>query len=426
MKSTVLLLLAFMITGCGGPSENPGTVKPQTSQSAPAEPGTTGKVTISVWENYANEEHDFFVRMAREYEQSHPGISVEVSQIPWADHMAKYRTSLTVNAAPDIGRIEVGNLAELASNDALFTLDDLGVRDVEKEYLPAAFASNVYKGKVYGLPDQITGVCLFCNKKLFIEAGLDPDKPPTTWDEFIETAKKLTDPAKQIWGFGMDNGLWWSFPFFNTFGAKFISEDGKKCLLDSPQAIQAFQLKVDLYRKHKVEGGAWLPGAINSEIGFLNGRYAMVLMGPWNVKNFQKAGIDFSVSLIPSGPAGTSTNVGGTDMVLFKSSKHPKEAYDFLRFVSGADYQAEWSSKLSQIPTNLLSNSIISPSENPIISIFITQMKTAVPRPSLKFWLKCEEIMAPEMEAAISGKKTVQEALASAVSRINQEVLPLE
>ncbi|MDD5090558.1 MAG: extracellular solute-binding protein, partial [Candidatus Wallbacteria bacterium] len=367
MKSILIMtLFSFLLAGCGQ--------KEQTT--AP-----DGKILLTVWESYNNEEHELFQKLMGEYSKLNPDIDIKVSQIPWSGHEAKFRTSLAVGGAPDIGRIDTGFLAELVSNDAVHELDQFGVDKVKDEYVKAAFYSNVYKGHIYGLPDQTTGVCLFYNKGLFRSKGLDPNHPPETWEEFLQIALKLTDPGNNVFGFGMDNSLWWTFPFFNTFGAKFISDDGKKCLLDSPEAVEALQYKVDLYQKHKVEGGAWIAGAINSEVGFLNNRYAMVFMGPWNVKNFQNSGIDFGVSCIPAGRAGTSTNVGGSNMVIFKTSNHPKEAYDLLRYITGADFQARWAGQLSQIPTNLNAASSIDKEINPILAVFMEQMKSATPRP---------------------------------------------
>ena len=73
------------------------------------------------------------------------------------------------------------------------------------------------------------------------------------------------------------------------------------------------------------------------EQGFINGKYAMILTGPWNLKRFE--GIDFDVSLVPADPAGTSSNVGGSNMVVFRSSEHADVALDFLRWFTSRDTQ---------------------------------------------------------------------------------------
>ncbi len=411
-----------------------------------AKPGGLGNYDILVWVSYGPDEYKLFESLAQRWSsiKDNP-YKVHAAQIPWMGQESKYRTALIAGAPPDIGRVDTPFVPELAHNNVLTDVKKfLAIEEAEKkmntgeillEYVKAAIDSCIIKDKngvehVYGFPDQTNGACLFYNKESFRAAGLDADKPPANWDEFIECARKLTDASKGVYGFGMDNSLWWTFPFFNTFGARFLSEDGSKCLLDSKEAVAALQLKVDLFKKYGVEGGAWQSGGQNTETGFVNGRYAMVFMGPWNVSRFKAAKVDFGVSLIPAGPAGTSTNVGGTNMVIFRNDRRPeaklRACYDFLRFVTSAEIQAEWASKLRQIPVNLKAYDkikITDSNEEKILKTFMEQMKTAVARPKVLKYSQLETIINPGMESALSGDITVEKALQNAVERINREVL---
>jgi ABC-type glycerol-3-phosphate transport system substrate-binding protein len=218
----------------------------------------------------------------------------------------------------------------------------------------------------------------------------------------------------------MRNSLWWTFPFFNTFGAPFLSEDGRTCLLDSSEAREAFQLKVDLYQKHGVEAGAWKAGAVDPDMGFQNGKYAMVFNGPWKVRTLQKAEIDFGVALIPAGPRGTSTTVGGTNMVIFRNSEHQKEAADFLAYLVSSAVQAHWANELGQIPVNLNAYSEVDTLKHPYMKVFMEQMKTAVPRPQVPDYPHVENLVNPELEIALSGEKSVQDALSAVAKKVNK------
>ena len=338
----------------------------------------TGKKLLIVWESYSGDEDRLFREIAKKFEEIHPNIKVNVAQIPWMGQESKYRTSLIAGAPPDIGRVDTTFLPELVKNRVVedltpYVVEELGTDEITtffNQYLPAAIDSCVFmedgKKRVYGIPDQSNGVCLFYNKKHFREAGLDPEKSPKDWKEFLEYAKKLTDKSKNRFGVGLNNSLWWTFPFFNTWGAKFLSDDGKNCILNSKEGVEALQFKVDLYRKYGVEGGAWESGGINPEMGFSNGKYSMILMGPWNVSKFRGAKIDFGVGLIPEGPAGTATNVGGTDMVVFKKSANKKEAYMFLRFLTSREIQGMWANRLGQIPVNIEAYSLVDRKNNRI------------------------------------------------------------
>ncbi len=411
-----------------------------------SKPGGLGDMDILVWASYGPDEYKLFETIAHRWSslKDNP-YKVHVAQIPWMGQESKYRTSLIAGAPPDIGRVDTPFVPELAHNNVLTDIKQyLAAEEAEKkmdtgeilaQYVKAAIDSCIIKDKngverVFGFPDQTNGACLFYNKDSFNAAGLDTEIPPKTWDEFIDFGKKLTKPVDGIYGFGMDNSLWWSFPFFNTFGTKFLSDDGSKCLLDSKEGIAALQFKVDLYKKHAIEGGAWKSGGQNTETGFINGRYAMVLMGPWNVSRFKAAKVNFGVSLIPAGPAGTSTNVGGTNMVIFRNDKRPaaklRACYDFLRYVTSEDIQAEWASKLRQIPVNLKAYDkikITDKEEEKILKTFMEQMKTAQARPKVLKYSQLETIINPEMESALSGNISVEQALKNAVERINREVL---
>ncbi|MBM3308438.1 MAG: extracellular solute-binding protein, partial [Candidatus Eisenbacteria bacterium] len=334
--------------------------------------------TLVVWQTYNEEENPVFKEIVAKFEEAHPGVTVSVERLPFAGAEPKIQTALTTRTEPDIARVDVSFLAKLASKNALLDLDPHVPQAFRDEILPVALQSCVYGGKLWGIPDQTNGLCLFYNKALFRAAGLDPDRPPATWDELIEHGKRLTDAKRGVFGIGLSNSLWWTLPFFYSYGAAFLSEDGTRCLLNSPEAVAAFQLKVDLARKHRIEGGAWRAGGIVHDQGFQSGKYAMILNGPWAVESLKRTGIDFGVGLIPAGPAGSHTNVGGNDLVVFRSTKHPKLAAEFLMFVASEEMQRMWAMRLGQIPVNVKAADAITADEHPCLAVFVEQMKTAV------------------------------------------------
>ncbi len=413
-KKKIALLLVGMcvLIGCA---------KGEKKASAPAE-----EIILTIWETYNEAEHKVFLKIAEEFMRRNPGVRLHVKRVPWEGHEMKYMTSMVTHTAPDIARVDVAFVPRLVLSNSIIDLKQFGADKIIHEYVPAAINSNILKGGIWGIPDQTTGVALFYNKKHFMEAGITV--PPRNWDEFIQVAKKLTrdldrDGRTDRFGFAMHNSLWWTFPFFNTFGVKFLSEDGTKCLLDSDEGVAAFQLKVDLYQKHRVEVGAWQAGAIDPDTGFKNGMYSMIFSGPWNVQQFKDAGVDFGVALIPEGPRGTSTNVGGTNIVVFRECKHPEMAYEFLRFLTSPEIQAKWCNTLGQIPVNLNAYPLVEFKESPELEVFMKQMTTAIARPPVIEYSRLEEVVNAEMYACLSGRKTVYQALYDASRRVEREVL---
>ncbi len=374
--------------------------------------------SLTIWESYNDEEHAVFMEIVDSF-QKRTGIKVEVQRIPFNGMEQKLLTALASRTNPDIARVDYAFVATLATKNAAVPLDDSIAEMLKGELVKAAFYSNYINGKFYGIPDQTNCLALFYNKKIFEENGIKA--PPRTWDEFIEIGKKITDEKKGIYAFGMHNSLWWTFPFLYAYGAKFVSDDGKKCLLDSKEAISGFSLKVDLYRKYHIEAGAWQAGAVPPQMGFQNGKYAMILNGPWAVKTLKQAGIDFGVSLIPEGPEGSATTVGGTNMVILNKNKKDI-AVKFLLYLVSPEVQAMWADRLFQIPVNKKAEMYME-NKSPIIKVFMEQMKYAVPRPPLPDYSEIEQIFNGEMALALLGKKTPEAAMRDATQRVNEEIL---
>ncbi|SHK21290.1 multiple sugar transport system substrate-binding protein [Anaerobranca californiensis DSM 14826] len=411
----IALLAAFALTGCfgGGKSSGEYELPPE------RQPGT--KVELTLWETYNNEEHAVFMEIVKKFEDQNPDIKINVERIPWGGHWGRIATGLAVNETPDIARVDVAYVATLADRGAIVNLDLLGADKVVNEYVDAAIHSNIFRGSVWGLPDQTNTTVLFYNKTLFDEAGVDYPTFDWTWDDLIEAGKKITGIRPGVYGFAMGNTLWETFPYFGTFGAKFLNEDGTKCVLDSPEGIQALSLKVSLNREHGIEAGAWREGAVGAEDGFLAQQYAMIITGPWKIAEYRNAGIDFGISLVPRGPAGTASNVGGTNMVIFRNSRYPREAYQFLRFLTSVEMQAFWANELGQIPVNKGAFDLVDTEKNPYLEVLMEQAKYAIARPVLVNYARVEEIINAEMALALRGEKSPAQALRDAVREINED-----
>ncbi|OGK10995.1 MAG: hypothetical protein A2W80_07750 [Candidatus Riflebacteria bacterium GWC2_50_8] len=386
-----------------------------------------GRQILTFWHTYNDQEELVLRDIIKKWEGANPKFTVRPVRIPFDGHKAKLRTALTVGQGPDMARVDWSFVCELARKNSVVDLETLGFENIRRQYLEAPLETAYIDGKYYGIPDQSTCVAMFYNRQMFKDAGLLPEDPnapvvPQTWEEFIEVGKKLTDKSKDQYAFAMTNTLWWNLPFFNSYGARIVSEDGKKCVIDSDDAVKALEMMASLVSEHKIEAGAWRPGAISPEQGFVNGKYAMVFMGPWNLAKFANAKMDFGVGLIPGGTKGTSTNVGGTDVVIFKGTKYAAECYDFLTFFTSAENQKDWCSKLNQLPINLGAYDLVS-FEDPHLMMFMEQMKHAGPNPVVKDYSLLEDLVNPEVEAVLSGQKTAREALGAAQKKVQERLI---
>ncbi len=455
------VIFCLFLVGCGN----------QTSESS-------DEIVLTAWLTYKGSENAKFEELAlkfsQEYEKKHnKKVKILAKQVPFDDLVTNIKMSCLSKKTPDIARVDVQKVLELAYHqvavklDLLKNFDSTSIEEKGKEYMPGPFKANIVeiknkKGKfekhLYGLPEQASCLALFWNKKMFRArarelraAGLDPERAPRTWDELISYGKILTyqEGSDQYYGFAMNNSLWWTMPYFGGYNAQFvkIDESGKKiCTLGDARTTAAFQFKVDLYAKHKIEAGAWKSGAIGPDVGFLNEKYAMILMGPWNVQKFQDKKLDFDVALIPKvsqeeanrlglGEVPESaTNVGGNSMIVFEESPYKEIAYDFINYMASWETQVEWCDALKQVPVNRRAADILMGKEkhpkypniqvDPIIRTFMEQIQYAVAPPPLPMYSYIEtDACNPSMELGLKSMKAVQQALLDAAKKINDNVL---
>lgn len=432
---------------------------------------------LILWETYNNEEHAVFEGIVRDFEKDHlsrtgEAVRIDVKRLPFDSHIRKLQFAAISHTTPDIARVDAGQLIDLAYGQALLDLTkiDPDVDTYLSTFLPAARESvripirdthGIVRTGVYGIPDQITGVAVFYNLAMFEKAGLP--FPPSSLEEleaeanagrpwnfarFHETARRLTDAEAGQYGVGLSSSLWFSLPFFNAFGARFVElgPDGKfASTVDSDSCVEALATLSSLYWD-RVEAGAWLAGAIGPEQGFINKKYAMIVTGPWNLQKFKESMSDssgrplFGVALFPEGPArrtveargdtfvtGTSTNVGGTDMAILRTCRNPRLAYEFLKYLTSPEIHARrWCTPLAQIPVNAEAIPLVDFGAVTHLRVFMDQMQTAIARPKIPRYSVLEDlVMVPQIKRSLAGGSVeeVRRALADASRDFDRLIL---
>ena len=437
-------------------------------------------ITIKVWETYTNIEHDIFVKIVKDFEKYYletKGIKVHIQpeRVPFNDLITNIKMAAMTGNTPDIGRIPYEKILELAYHQVLIPLDTIknfnasSIEEFSAPYFKPAFNTNIIEVKgarhLYGLPDQTTFPALFYNKGMFEsrseelkKAGLDPDRPPDTWDELVEYAKVLTIPEKKQYGIALDNSLWWTLPVFYSYHAQIIKKDDRGFFVPAipdKLSIAALQRKIDICVKTydkgdgkitKIEAGAWRSGAIGPDLGFINNNYAMIFMGPWNVKRFKDVGLNFGIGLIPRPSKSeaiklgliqeyaadetynekitSATVLGGTNMAIFKSCKYPDIALDFLKFLTNEKNQLEWCVTLGQIPVNINIYDEVLNQTTTEIQAFLRQAPYAYPAIMLPQGNLVEnDIFNPLTDLAYKGEKTAEDVLTEAAAMLSQKIL---
>ena len=403
------------------------------------------EVVLTVWQGFKFEEvtvmQEIAGRFAEQWEAKNPNktLRIDLERVSYDDMVTKLKTAALANNTPDVAFVDALKVPDMAFGQTLTEVDLLpnfrykSIDEARKEFVAASFdmgivnrlgEEHLYCVTVSGVPVQTTTLAMFWNRKIFRDsaeklraAGLDPNRAPRDWDELIQYAGALEDKEKGIYGYAMSGSLWFMFPIYNQYGVKWVryEENGRAVPdIDNPRGKAALQRIADLYLKDKIEAGAWKRGAMGPDQGFLNEKYAMILMGPWFVEKFQSAGLDFDVSLVPAVPAGeaaklgipaqSSSNIGGQTGVIFKSCENKELAYDFIEYFTSEKEQRYWAETLGQIPVRQVAWENLDTEKFPYVPKFMEQLKYAKRLPQMPLYGTLEnEIANPEFDLLMSG-----------------------
>ncbi len=284
-------------------------------------------------------------KIIRGFNASQKDVQVEMEIIPWGTFYDKVTLGLAFGGAPDIFVIHTGRFPEFASHDVLSPIDaDLKAAGLDAgKFPPQTWATSTWKGQQYALPLDIHPMALYYNLDLFKEAGIQ--NPPKTYEEFLETAHKLTkdkngDGKVDQWGFAFTWLASNSTLFMNQFGSAMLTPDLKKSALGTPESRAAFERMTDIIYKEKV---APKPEGQDAWLGFQTGKVAMALEGVYmNAGLERQKGLNYAAAPVPQfGPVPAVW--GGSHLLALPKESTPEKraaAWAFAKYLS--DHSILW------------------------------------------------------------------------------------
>lgn len=308
-------------------------------------------LTFTFWGS-ASEKNDMETAI-RTFNEANPCIVVTGQHIPNTGYVEKLTAMLASNTAPDVAYLGENQAFQWAADGRLLDLAPYLGETPEDTYL---------KNSIYRVEDTLmgtglaTGVMLiYYNKDVFDAAGVE--YPPAnaadawTWDEFVANAKKLTkdrdgntaDSAEfnsesiDTFGAAMPAGWtgWYSFVVSN--GGTFANEEGTELLLNSPEAVEALQAYQDLIYVHHVTPTPTQRGTLPAaDILMQSGKVAMSMDGMWRVTDFNDTRMNWGIGVLPIWDT-PYTPLISTPKVIFASTQHPEEAFQFYQYVSNPE-----------------------------------------------------------------------------------------
>ena len=410
LLATGAVLAGAALAACGAP----GGATPEGTGSSTAQP-----VSLSYLHQWSPTQGHGPITdsLVARWNQQNPNIQVTGTYT--ADYYTKLAAVLAGGDFPDIVTYNLAFVPLLVKKGVAVPAESFSKGNTRlnlADLVPAARQMATFDGKLVVTPYALNSSGLALNASLYRQKGLDPTRPPTTWSDLVDQAKRMTgmEGGKDVWGTVFPRGtadpISPLLAFIWQNGGDLVDEKAKKAVWNSPQAIEALQFQVDLVQRHRV---ASYPNPANGE----QGDVGIWHIPPGNVSALQlrvKDAFQWTTAELPKGKQ-QATTVGGHSLAVLKTNKHHDQAWRFIHWFTTPAINAEY----------LVATTTLAPwqasekhevwqkylMEEPRIGPFTRGLSYARPTPKLTRWEEIITILEQARNAAAEQKKTTKEAL---------------
>ena len=396
----ILALALLTATGCG-------------------QGGADERTTIRFWG--FGREGEVVRELVPEFERRHPGIKVEVQQIPWTAAHEKLLTAFVGDATPDAAQLGNTWIPEFASLNALARLDDRIAKSpgIADDSFPGIWDTNVIDGETWGLPWYVDTRLLFYRTDIVKASGGPwPPKSWAEWRETMERIKKQGGPDRFAILLPVDE---WTQPaiFGLQTGASLLADGGRRGNFRDPRFRRAMAFYLDLYTSG-LAPALDLQSVANLYQQFAEGYFAMVITGPWNISEFKNripADMQDRWATAPLPPPDEGmpypgiSLAGGSSLVIFRQSRHPEAAWKWLQYLSEPAQQARFYQLSGDVPSRPSAWKLAGLAEDPKAAPFLTQLQNVAPTPKVPEWERIATRMAEGAEQVMRGGQDLDTVL---------------
>lgn len=395
----------------------------------PGEPGADGRTEIS-WYVCITPLRDLYEQQVAAFERAHPAIKVRVFWVPGSEYNTKLKTQAASGQLPDLffsGDVWLSyllpftrDLTPLVARDAAeFGLDD---------FYPEIRRAMQLDGKYYIMTEYMNVALLYYNRRMFREAGLAEPTADWTWDDLVRAGQALThgprDGQPGVWGCSRMEGWWGEWlPYVRQAGGKMFTPDGRRCLLDSPEAITGLRFYLEKATKHRISA----PAGFEPVNGFVNQRVAMIVGGHLNywLNYNQVPGLEWDVQVLPRGPV---TRKGGEIAIagysISRTSMHVEETWQLAKWLTRREAIAAVAARGTLAVRRSVGEAMMrapGPRPNPRnLEAAYAQFEFGEPIPHHANYIEiASQIIQPEIDRMVLGEITPEEAARRATASVN-------
>ena len=360
-----------------------------------------------------------------DFKKVHPDVTVEWFDKKGPEWGPFYQTQVVAGTAPDIIDTQGAIWLEYAANGGLVDLTPYLERDraVKEHYNPTFLRTWVYEGKNYMVPFYVSKTLLFYNKTMMREASVT--RPPQTFDELLEAARKMTKGEKS--GFVTLNFDWLYWPLLAMNGVELLTPDLKKAAFNTPAAVKTVEALARATADGTINKVAWTGRWVEPNNAFAGGTVGFYQAhspaffyvrggGPWITPE------TLGAAPMPGGFATPNSHGLG----ISKSSKHPELAWEFIKLATSDKWAYTFGKTLKVFTGTRVDSRLLEElqHEDPLAaSVMKTQLEhldRLVATWPLGKDAQVKDAFYSEFQAAVLGRKPAAAALAEAERKVNR------
>jgi multiple sugar transport system substrate-binding protein len=431
-RTSFVLVLAAGLAACGGSgdddtapddTDNAGDAdETDTDESDDSDSGEQSTVTMWMYPVIADEDasSEFWSGIEADFEAANPDVDLNIEAQPWDGRQEKITTALASGTGFDIVLLGPDQIPQYVDQGSLLPLDDL-VGEAKDAFLPNAVDSLSVDGQLYGVPIYHTVVTPVFNTSLLDAAGIT--ELPTTWEDVKAAGAALAAddiPVLDYPGSPEETLNLTFYPLLWQAGGSVFSEDGTSVAFDGPEGVEALQFLVDL-----AESGGLPPDSptrVNSieERPFAAGEAAMLHVGDLT-QSRQVADMLGAENVAVGQPLSNAEQItfGLPGGLVASHAADPDAVAKVLQFMASPEAIEGMAGASGFFPSR---TDVTMPDDGAYVTEFADALQYAFPGDSHPQARQVMSILAPQVQGALLGQKSVEDALSDAADEANVQL----
>lgn len=421
LSSLMIASMSVALMACSGGNED-----------LMSDDGAGGEKTKLVFLRAGTEDYkkEVFNQMIEGFEKENPEYEVEYQEAPWGDDFeTKLNTGFASGTAPDVIHYSLSSIGARVPMGQYECLDEYAADwDGMEDFYESAVEAGSIGGKMYGIPYTPDARMLAINTELFENAGLDPDSPPSNWNELKEAHKKLlvkndSGNVEQC-GFGLPTSGTNINHYLQIFSIQngvenLVDEATDEILFNTPEAVEA----MDFLKELRDIGVVDWDNTQGDQNPFFSGRAAMTILSENEIKNHNTGELEGKIKIVPMFKKETSGTFCGMHFMFMNANSKQKEgAWKLIQYMCSTESMEAWMDTAQTAPVRMSLESAYLENNPENGAMVIEAVSIGKGSPKVPYFNSILTYVDDAIEQVLYGQSEAKEALDAAAEKVQEEI----